>query len=357
MNCKSVLILRPHKKDQGGVANYYNLVTKYFNFRKFVLEQFYIGSDNKICWQNKRIFKTIFDLYSLCSIFHKFDLIIINPSLDIKAVLRDGLFHLIAKYFYKRRTIVFFRGWTPNLENKIDKYGKTIFRIIFNSDVICVLSDKIKKKLIKWGCNPKKIIVETTTFEGYKNKRNLNLNKIVFLSRFVKNKGSLHAIKTIELLIPDFPSVHLFMAGDGELIRELLDYVKKNNLDGHVTFTGYVSGNKKNDVLSQCGIMLYPTFYGEGMPNSLLEGMGMGLVPVTRPVGGIPDIIKDGKNGFLVDSSDPEEFASRIRDLIKNPHIWRSMSNINFKEAWEKFEVRNVVIRLEKIYRESLNTL
>ncbi len=348
----SVLILRPDLKDPGGVANYYNLVKKYFNSKDVSVEYFYIGktdgNDNHDFISSTC--KTISDLYLLCRRLSKFDLVVFNPSLDIKAVLRDGLFHLTAKHIYKRRTLVFFRGWTPKLESIIGTHASTLFKFLFDSDMTCVLSMKIKAKLIEWGFNPERVIIETTTFEGRTNHQKLEPNKIIFLSRFVQNKGCLHAIKAIEFLASEFPSIHLFMAGDGPLLGELKDYVKSHNLDDLVTFTGYVSGSMKYDILCQCGIMLYPTFYGEGMPNSLLEGMGMGLVPVTRPVGGIQDIIVDGRNGFLIGSSDPGDFAARITALFKDKRTWQSMSDKNLHESWEKFEIKNVVKRLESVF-------
>ena len=109
----------------------------------------------------------------------------------------------------------------------------------------------------------------------------------------------MEAIKTIEILVEQFPNLKLYMVGDGEITSELKDYVFKHNLGKNVDFTGYLSGDKKYYLLEKCGIMLYPTNYGEGMPISLLEGMGMGLAVVTRPVGGIADILGAAKMVFL----------------------------------------------------------
>lgn len=347
---RNVLVLRPHPHDPGGVAGYYNLVGKYFCSEKVAIRFYYTGKKTDDCIFIRRVYRTVSDLISLCRTFGRCDLIVFNPSLDPKAVFRDGLFHFTAKRLYNRKTLVFFHGWTPRFERLIDGFGRSIFRTFFNFDKACVLSKQIRATLVRWGYDPSKIVLETTVFEGHPVKNDKDPHKIVFLSRFVKNKGCLHAIRAVEALVNEFPRIHLFMAGDGDLMGELQDYVKTHGLDNHITFTGYLSGGQKYRLLDQCGIMLYPTFYGEGMPISLLEGMGMGLALVTRPVGGIPDIVEEGRNGFLVPSSDPNDFAVKIRYLLRNRDMWKSISQRNTRESWERFEIKSVVKRLENLY-------
>jgi glycosyltransferase involved in cell wall biosynthesis len=99
--------------------------------------------------------------------------------------------------------------------------------------------------------------------------------------------------------------------------------------------------------------MLYPTSYGEGMPICLLEGMGMGLVVVTRPVAGIRDIVVDGENGFLIESLDPKAFAERLQYLVQNVAVCRRLIHKSQREAEARFEVKNVAKRMEEIYFET----
>lgn len=347
---KKALILRPHPTDPGGVAYYYHLVEKYFNSKRISLEFYYTGKKPGKENFSGRIFKTLFDLYLLVKNIKDYDLIILNPSLDPKSVIRDGIFHIAAKRIHKKKTLVFFHGWKIEFEQKIEKYGKRLFKSIFNFDKACVLSAGIKKKLMKWGFNYETIILETTVYEQHDRKAEKDPYKIVFLSRFVKGKGCLEAIRTIEKLVEEFPNVKLYMVGDGEMSAELKNYVTEHNLKKYVEFTGYLSGEKKYHILDQSGVMLYPTYYGEGMPISLLEGMGMGLAIVTRPDGGISDIITPGENGFLVQSIDPNDFAVKIKFLFQNFNAWETIYRRNIQKAQEQFEIKNVVKRLEKLY-------
>lgn len=352
MSKKKVLVLCPHPSEKGGVANYYSLVRKHFISEKVFLAFYYTGKEYHKKRHRNRVLKTLFDLFSIIKILPHYNLIVLNPSLDPKAVVRDGVFHFVAKRIFHRKTLVFFRGWIPEFERILDNYGKNLFKWFFNFDKALVLSKQFRKTLILWGGDPKAVSLETTTCEQHEFEVNKDPFKIIFLSRLTKGKGCLEAIQAIEILVKEFPNVKLFMVGEGEMKCELLKYVINHDLGKNVEFTGWLEGEKKYSLLSQCGIMLYPTYYGEGMPNNLLEGMGMGLAAVTRPVAGIPDIFVDGENGFLIESLNPNDFAMKVKFLFQNKDVWQTISERNRQIAKERFEISNVVKRLEQLYFE-----
>jgi glycosyltransferase involved in cell wall biosynthesis len=279
--------------------------------------------------------------------------VVLNPSLDPKSLIRDGVFHLAAKLRGKK-TIVFFRGWSPRWEGIIERYARGLFRRVFAADRLVVLCSRFGDCLAKWGVPGAAIVQETTTYEHHDCDLANDPRQIVFLSRFAKGKGCLIAIQAIALLRSRFPDLKLYMVGDGELRPELAAYVREKGLTSHVEFTGWLSGEAKYQLLARCGIMLFPTDYGEGMPNALVEGMGMGMAIVSRPVAGIADIIADGANGFLVSSLDPADFAERVSRLLLDPVLWREISQRNIKIGRERFAITSVVTRLEKLYLDLL---
>ena len=352
MKKKNVLVLCPHPSGKGGVANYYSLARKHFISERVSVNFYYTGKKHGKGFYRNRMFKSLFDLSSLTKILPHYDLIVLNPSLDPKALIRDGIFHFVAKRIFQKKTLVFFRGWIPEFEWIIDNYGKNLFKWFFNFDKALVLSKQFKKTLTLWGIDPETISLETTIYEQHEFDNNKDPFKIIFLSRLTKGKGCLEAIQAIEILVEEFPNVKLFMVGEGEMQRELLTYVVNHDLGNNIEFTGWIEGQKKYLLLSECGIILYPTYYGEGMPNCLVEGMGMGLAVVTRPVAGIPDIFVDGENGFLIQSLDPNDFAMKVKFLFQNKNVWQTISDRNRQKGKERFEISNVVKRLEQLYFE-----
>lgn len=350
---KKVLILCPHPAERGGVADYYRLVAKYFNSDRVRIDFYYTGKRGTGSGGESRILKFGKDLFALTRILGSSDLVVLNPSLDPRAVLRDGVYHFLAKRIFGKKTLVFFHGWDLAFEQTIGRYARGLFKAVFNFDRGLLLASQFKNTMVRWGYDADRITVETTIYEGGAACCEKDYNSVLFLSRFEQNKGCLEAIKAVEIASRRFSDIKLFMAGDGTLTDELKQYVANHRLGEKVIFTGWLQGEEKYRLLSNCGIMLYPTSYGEGMPISLLEGMGMGLVVVTRPVAGIRDIIADGKNGFLVDSTDPEDFAEKLKHILLNKSVRQNVSRNSKRDAELRFEIRNVTKRLEQIYLET----
>lgn len=92
---------------------------------------------------------------------------------------------------------------------------------------------------------------------------------------------------------------------------------------------------------------LFPTFHAEGMPTSVLEAMALGLPIITRPVGGIQDFFIDGKMGRLIDSLDPDDFASAIMDYIQKTVEVKRISLFNHEYALKHFMASTVAKQIE----------
>lgn len=344
----SVLVLCPHPEESGGVSHYYALVGKHFRSDRVNLEFFHTGKSSA---KRGGVLRPIFDLFALARVLPRHDLVVLNPSLDPKAILRDGVYHIAAR-LSGRKTVVFFRGWSPAWEGVIDRYFRGLFRRVFAADRVVILCSRFAETLCAWGFPPACLVCETTTYEHHDAPGDKSPRRIVFLSRFAEGKGCLIAIKAVELLLPRFPDLVLYMAGDGPLMPELVGYVEERGLDKQVQFAGWLAGEGKYSLLATCGIMLFPTAYGEGMPNALVEGMGMGMAIVSRPVAGIADIVADGENGYLVDSLDPADFAGKVALLLEDHELWRTVSEKNRAVGKEKFNITSVVARLESLYLE-----
>jgi len=358
----TVLILTPDINKNGGIANYYNTLKDKFSF---CVDYFVRGSRGSHDSRSKSVRRTLCDLYEFIRIQKKYKIIHINTSLGICSTTRDALF-LIISILFKKKIIVFFRGWDKSFENIIEKYLLWLFKIIyFRSDMIITLASEFKDVLRKWGYK-KNIVLETTVVddwlidnyneESLKGRfvRNNNSFMLLFLARVEVAKGIYEVIESYRKVKVEYPFLNLVIAGDGSELENVKKYVKKENISD-VRFLGYVRGQYKARAFQNSAIYVLPSYHGEGMPNSLLEAMAFGLPVVTRPVGGIKDFFVNGKMGFVTESKKPEVFAILIEKLIKDTKLRHKIAVYNFNYARQRFAASEVVKRLEKIYRDMLN--
>ena len=117
-----------------------------------------------------------------------------------------------------------------------------------------------------------------------------------------------------------------------------------------MTFTGHLDEAARAAAYRRADIFLFPTCFGEGMPNAILEAMAFGLPVVTRAVGGIRDFFEDGRMGFVTESRSPAVIAGLIERLIADPALRESVGRYNREYAQRRFAASVVAARLLEIY-------
>jgi len=358
-----VLINIVNLSKSGGVAKIYKALENKFNRE---VEYFTIGSRNRNCNLVKNIWRLVNDYFkfSIKLIRHQYDIIQINPSLNHKSILRDGLFLLIAKIFNKK-VIVFFHGWNNDFERILENKYLWVFKLFyFRSNAIIVLANEFKNILLRWGYS-KEIFLETNFIEDNLlnkfnencirkriNKKNNNLI-ILFLARVEKDKGIYEAIDSYELLKKRFMDLKMVIAGDGCELANVKKYILRKELEG-IKSVGYVTGEKKKNILMNSDFYIFPTSHGEGMPISVLEAMAFGLPIVTRSVGGLKDFFKNGKMGFITQSKTPKIFTNFIQKLILDEDLRYKIGLYNYKYSRKHFLSSEAAKRLEDVWRSVL---
>lgn len=358
---KTVLILKPGNSAQGGISNYYKVLEGKFSLP---VEYFERGSRN---WPYRsgsvsEALRALKDLAIFCVRISslKYGIVQTTTSLGSLAVLRDGLFIIFGKLF-RCKIIVFFRGWDERFEYRIRKNFLNLFKFIFfKADAMIVLSSTFKSKLLAWGY-PRAIHVETTIVDQafldsvneedivrkYADSDQLN---ILFLARVEIRKGIYEAIDTFNILKKQYRHIRLLIAGDGFELAPAKKYVIDNHVHD-VTFLGAVYGKEKIKAFVDSHIYFFPSYWPEGMPNSVLEAMAFGLPVIARPVGGLVDILKDNETGFTTLSKDPDDFAELFKRLIENRLLMMEMGRNNYRMAKTAFSPANIVNRLETIFK------
>lgn len=360
---KYILITLPSLQDQGGVASFYNAILPSLSGGEYAVSTLQIGSTSG---HGNRLYPITDQLRFRRTITnHRSSLVHINPSLDIKSFFRDGLFVYQAK---RKRlpVIVFFHGWQKDFEQVVSKKLLWFFRRSFGkADAFIVLATEFKEVLQRWGI-AQPIHLETTTVDesllanfSISNKltqvKDAHEIKILFLARLEREKGVFETVDAVSSLIQKGLPVSLSIAGDGNIMDELQQYVEKRRIPKKsIRFLGYVKNSDKITAFTDHHIYCFPT-YGEGLPTSVLEAMAFGIPIITRPVGGLADFFQDGRMGFLCQGKTPAEIASALEKVISDKSLLLKMGKYNHIYAKEHFMASAVAKKLTDIYQATLS--
>jgi len=164
-------------------------------------------------------------------------------------------------------------------------------------------------------------------------------------------KGLEYLVYSAKRVINEFPAVKFLIAGEGPEKEKLKKLVEKLLLKNKVVFTGY---RKDLPFIIKTSDIVVLSSLWEGMPNLLLEAMALGKPIVATNVGGCKEIIKDGKNGFLVEVKDVENLAERILVLLKNQTLCTKMGERGFEIVKSNFALSKMIGKYERIYLRML---
>ena len=284
----------------------------------------------------------------------------INPSLQAKMFYRDWVFLWLAKC-HGKKTVVFFRGWDLQFQQKLDKRNGWIFRLLYgNADAFIVLSSTFKDVLLKWNIDQpiyqevtiiEDEVFDTIQLEDLLEQRNqISPKQLLFPSRILRAKGIFTTLRALQKVQETSPETGLIVAGDGEDLSQARQLVKDLQLD-NVEFTGIVSGDQKYDLFRRAQLLCFPTEHDEGFPNTIVESMAFGLPVLTRPVGGVKDFFIDTQHGFAIDSTDPLDFAKFIQQILNDRNRYNEIARNNNRYASDNFRASQAAKRLEDIYK------
>lgn len=349
-----ILITMPDLNGPGGVAHYYRAVLP--KLPSYV-ENLVIGTDYSGKGQPGPI-RLAFDILAFTKRVRRYDLVHLNPSLCARCFFRELILIAIAK-IARRKVVVFFRGWEKAFEQKIDRRWKWLFRLVYSHvDAFVVLAAEFEDALRRWGYKGQ-VFRETTTvdeqmLEGFDSLPRIQTDEmfnVLFLARVEKDKGVYEAVDALAKL--DNPHVRFLIGGDGGEKQKLENYVADKKYRG-IEICGYLRGDQKVAAYQQADVFLFPSYYGEGMPNSVLEAMAFGLPVIACPTGGLKDFFKDGAMGVLVQPRNVGAIADALNRLMRDPLLCGRISQYNAQYAKEHFYSVRVAERLQRIYADTM---
>jgi glycosyltransferase involved in cell wall biosynthesis len=176
--------------------------------------------------------------------------------------------------------------------------------------------------------------------------------RIVSLGRLGERKGSRVLVQAVAMLAGEGVDASLVLAGDGD--REgVEDEARRLGVAGRVEIRSWIGPDEVAELLDSASVFALPS-REEGLPVALLEAMAHALPVVVTPVGGIPDLVRDGEHGRMVRPDQPRELADALGGLLADPGGARAMGEEGRREVERRCAVPVVVDRLATEFRRCL---
>lgn len=352
-----VCMIVPNKFVKGGISSVTNgyRQNNYFNNKVNIkyIESYIDG--NKI----KKFFKALFSYFEFLFyiIFNRPDIVHIHSSFG-PSFYRKKVFIDIA-YIFKIKIINHIHGadFTSFYINASNKKKRIIKKTYNKCDYLIALSEEWKENLSIIVKKDKIKIVENYCITKANSIRSSNLNNtVLFLGEICERKGCFNIPKIAFEIKKHIPNIRFIIAGQGTLNNEnkfkLL--INEYNLKENIQMVGWIRDQEKNDALSKSDVFLLPS-YNEGMPMAILDAMGYSLPIVSTNVGGIPQIVINGVNGFVCDPSNYLEIANLIIKILTDDKLYSQMSKKSYDLAIEKYSIKQNLDKILEIYNSLIN--
>jgi len=245
----------------------------------------------------------------------------------------------IKEYFYKILALLFLRYDAKKAKN---------IRIINQSQA--------RPFLLKADIPASKIIyapafyIDLTVFYPKEVKKEYDL---IFIGRLVKNKGVDLLIKAVINTKHQTPNIKCLIMGAGSLKEKLKIKIKNLKLQDNVLLYGWAKdSNEVAELINKSRILVMPS-YNEGGPRVVLEAIACGVPVIATSVGIVPDVIKDGESGDIIDWK-AEDISQKIIRLLNDKERYERYSRNGFEivKRFEKTEtVRNYADKLKEIIK------
>lgn len=369
---EAVLVVGPSLGQVGGVSTFIEIL----NTSTVITEKYRIlrldttrsvqdlGLENRISLTNLNYLARQIVQFIVMNLREKPALVHVQVTSGL-AFWKSAIFIILGKIF-GAGTVAHLHG------GMFDKYyascrpwvKKWIGRVFASSDIVVALSEKWRQFLITEVGGELKVEIVLNpvdnlfaeAMEAKQSAADTGKKDILFLGSLGKRKGVFDILQAAPAIFEKHPDARIVFAGAEESRGEkqqIDELCREKKLDEKVAFIGEVTGKEKVNLFQSAMIYVLPS-YGENLPFSLLEAMSLGLPVVTTPVGAIPEIVKDGENGFLVKPGDVHALASSVNRLLSDEPMRRAMSAANRARIKADFMPDDSMKQMDKVYHQVL---
>ncbi|MFQ5977113.1 MAG: glycosyltransferase family 4 protein [Candidatus Heimdallarchaeota archaeon] len=266
--------------------------------------------------------------------------------------LLSGFVGYVAKAITRKKLIIechgdwkgpTFRRYHSLLPGRVQDYilGRISAFLLHKADSIRVVSSYLRKQ-VKFIVQDKEIFqfpafMNIDFFlESRREEENVDPRSILFVGSPPTLKGLKYLIIALGMILPKYQSARLLVVSENKWEKNIAQFAEKIHLERNVVFLGELTQSQLRDWFSRSEMLVLPSV-SEGFGRVLVEAMACGLPVIGTEVGGITEIIEDGKTGFIVSPRDSKALASRIELILSDFKISRTLganARKNIKENY-----------------------
>lgn len=234
----------------------------------------------------------------------------------------------------------------------IEKKYYDLHKMFCKVDCIISPSEFNKNQLLKGKlkCNDITVI---HNFVNETEKTDYTLGDCAFyFGRLSREKGILNLVEAIN----NIPGARLTIAGDGPEKENIQAYIKEHKLEDRITLLGYLNQNDIRENIRKCRFVTVPSIWYENCPYSILETMEIGKPIIGSKIGGIPELIQDGINGFTYEHNDVSELTNKLKKLFNNDETVKQFSKNSKKIFIQNYSAEAYYNKLMTVYNKYIKT-
>ena len=283
---------------------------------------------------------------------NNFDVVHFNSSAKFP-LLKDQLILFFITFLTSKKVYlqIHFSGIEETFL-KLKLLRKFQFFLLRRLHKIILLSENFRNELILTGIAEEKLTVLHNFHSVSDQENSISLDcgtklKLLFVGSISERKGFNDLLKAINNLKIDYELNVLGEFSSEEIEVWIKSFISINKLK--VNFLGYLNGIKKDIIIKNSDVLILPS-YAEGFPMVIPEAMAFGCAIISTKIAGIPEIIKEGFNGYLINPGEIDELSKRIEKLYFNRNILKEIKNINLKLS-TKYNRKGYIVKLSNIYK------
>ncbi|MBS1620194.1 MAG: glycosyltransferase family 4 protein [Bacteroidetes bacterium] len=272
---------------------------------------------------------------------------------------RKYIVFIISKYIFRKWVIYHIHGGGfQEFYKSSNRLGKRMVRTLLHKAdlVICISNSWLE--YFKRDHGIKRIMVIPNIIDTPDKKINIKQGgriTFLFLGLVTEAKGIFDLVDVIAKNKEKYMGkIKLLVGGNGKT-EKLKILIEKYEIEDIVEFLGWVKGSEKAEILNKTDVYILPS-YIEGSPISILEAMSYGKPIIASNVGGIPELIKNLKNGILIEPGNFEQIENAIDWFIVNPGLIKTYGLLSEQMSREHLP-ENIIKRLVSVYQGILSSV